>query len=252
MANGAAMTLEEVAQKLMDLTELVGNIAKECNIGHLVDPAKFPELAHLATGAPGALTPAMAAPANSAMPSPSSGNFLEFLHTGDQNGLVYFIATNQGTEPWRNPVTSGLIKVEASSIKKGIPPDVCDNHFDQQVFYTDNIPYSWVCIDFGNYRIKPTYYSMAHRAGPAKVGFFMRNWELHASNDSETWVVVRKHVDDQSLGDRAFRASWQVESLGLQTYRYFRIVIDPDGNSSHTSALVCSCFEIYGEWEFVI
>ena len=71
-------------------------VQTECNIGHLVDPAKFPELAHLATGAPGALTPAMAAPANSAMPSPSSGNFLEFLHTGDQNGLVYFIATNQG------------------------------------------------------------------------------------------------------------------------------------------------------------
>ena len=34
MANGAAMTLEEVAQKLMDLTELVGNIAKGlCGLG---------------------------------------------------------------------------------------------------------------------------------------------------------------------------------------------------------------------------
>ena len=56
-------------------------------------------------------------------------------------------------------------------------------------------------------QIKPTYYSMAHRAGPAKVGFFMRNWELHASNDSETWVVVRKHVDDQRYAPVCCRRS---------------------------------------------
>eukprot|EP00668_Euglena_longa_P042345 GGOE01055970.1.p1 GENE.GGOE01055970.1~~GGOE01055970.1.p1 ORF type:complete len:284 (-),score=49.99 GGOE01055970.1:301-1047(-) len=245
-------------------------IAQETNLAHLVDQAKFPEFAELLVGSDELPTLETLAHSHTP-PTPQVANLpqttdssivvdgdgitsgtLAFQFTGDQGGLVNFIATNQGSEEWTNPVQSGLIKVEASSIKKGFPFNVVDAQFNHQVFFTDNIPYSWVSIDFGNYRIKPTHYSFAHRAGNPQLGYFMRNWELHASNDGETWVVVRKHVNDTAINATALMASWQIEDVGLEHYRYFRVVIDPSGNSNHTSALVVSCFEIYGDWKFLL
>eukprot|EP00667_Euglena_gracilis_P019778 EG_transcript_21267 len=257
------MPLSELTQRVRDLSELIIRIAQETNVTHLVDPAKFPEFAEVLANVEGEVPPNDAPPEAPTAKRPRTtesrtvtegtvAGTLEFQYTGDQGGLVHFIATNQGCQAWENPVQSGLIKVEASSIKKGYPFNVVDAQFTHQVFYTDNVPYSWVSIDFGNYRIKPSYYSFAHRAGNPRLGFFMRNWELHASNDGDTWVVVRKHVDDPGINEASLMASWDIPDVGLEHYRFFRVVIDPSGNSSRTSALVVSCFEIYGDWKFLV
>jgi len=284
------LPLAELNERIHNLSDLILRIARDSGLAHLVDVAKFPEFSavlgeadptaepvqpaeenghtepaaapvtvrppavptvgHRRAPQAGVRPPAAPQPAPGNPAAVSSGNWLEFKFTGDQGGLVSFIATNQGTEPWTNPVDSGLIKVEASSIKKGRPAEVVDSVFTSQVFYTDNIPYSWITIDFGNYRIKPSHYTFAHRAGNPNLGFFLRSWELHASNDGETWVIVRKHQRDESLNPNAMIATWQIEDHGLGFYHLFRFVIDPEGNSSRSSALVVSCFEIYGEWCF--
>ena len=104
------------------------------------------------------------------------------------------------------------------------------------------------CADFGRYKIRPTHYTFAHRAG-REVGYYPRNWELHASADGQNWEGVIRHNNDTSLCAEKHVASWPVNRR-TDFYSQFRVALDPKGNSWGTSALVVSCFEVYGDWYF--
>eukprot|EP00668_Euglena_longa_P007328 GGOE01008766.1.p1 GENE.GGOE01008766.1~~GGOE01008766.1.p1 ORF type:complete len:925 (-),score=97.32 GGOE01008766.1:1113-3518(-) len=84
---------------------------------------------------------------------------------------------------------------------------------------------------------------MAHRAG--FDGYYLRDWQLQASNDAQQWVVLQEHKGDESLNKKSLVAAWPIE--GCQNfYHYFQVVIAPNGNNNNTNALILSCFELYG------
>jgi hypothetical protein len=160
----------------------------------------------------------------------------------DRKGILYAIGC-EDNGAWKNPVSTKKVLVTASSTYRGTPAMVADHTFACQIFYTDNIPYSWVRIDFKGASVCPNYYSMAHRAG--FDGYYLRDWQLQASNDAQQWVVLREHKADESLNKKSLVAAWPLE--GATTgYRYFQVVIAPNGNSNSTNALILSCFELYG------
>ncbi len=41
----------------------------------------------------------------------------KFVYTGDfdQNGLLYWLGTRYGTEPWSNPAETDLVKISSST-----------------------------------------------------------------------------------------------------------------------------------------
>lgn len=120
---------------------------------------------------------------------------------------------------------------------------VADHTFACQIFYTDNKLYSWVRLDFKGSSVCPNYYTMAHRAG--FDGYYLRDWQLQASNDAQEWVVLEEHKADESLNKKNLVAAWPVEGV-RNFYRFFQVVIAPNGNSSGTNALILSCLEFYG------
>jgi hypothetical protein len=138
-----------------------------------------------------------------------------------------------------------LVNVAASTIKRGtrVGAEVCEHTFSEQIFYTDNIPGSWVSIDLKKNLVSPTFYSMSHRC--AMNDFFVRNWRFEGSKDGMEWTIIREHVHDETLGPRGFSASWPVDGLG-EFFSQFRVVLADNGNSRGTNALVLSCFEVYG------
>jgi len=163
-------------------------------------------------------------------------------YAGDGKGILYWIGTNGEREPWQNPATRG-VKVTPSSIEMGQPMDLV-RRLDTTELWTKDVPSSWFCIDFGpNRKIIPTYYTLAH--GGNYNADILRNWYLQGSNDGETWSVLKKHSNDQSLGGKFVPYSWPVENI-FSSYRYFRI-LQTGWNSSKRNFLVLSGIEVYGE-----
>eukprot|EP01012_Entosiphon_sulcatum_P025638 TRINITY_DN30990_c0_g1_i1.p1 TRINITY_DN30990_c0_g1~~TRINITY_DN30990_c0_g1_i1.p1 ORF type:complete len:268 (+),score=53.74 TRINITY_DN30990_c0_g1_i1:36-839(+) len=178
---------------------------------------------------------------------------LRFVKPGDRGGLIYLIATNHGAQEWQNPLEAKLVKVEASSVKSGELRDVVACEAKEQVFFTNNEKNSWVQVDLGAYRLKPSNYTLAHCPTLAMedIGFFMRNWDLQGSADGQKWVVLSTHRNDTTLSPEQLTAAWTVEGA-TEFYRFFRIQMHQSGNSKGTGSIVLCCLELYGEWAFEV
>eukprot|EP01006_Ploeotia_vitrea_P006575 TRINITY_DN1393_c0_g1_i1.p1 TRINITY_DN1393_c0_g1~~TRINITY_DN1393_c0_g1_i1.p1 ORF type:complete len:260 (+),score=34.64 TRINITY_DN1393_c0_g1_i1:80-859(+) len=234
------------------LQDLVLSLATELQVQHLVPPS----LNHHVLAPPDSNNQQSQQPQHPAPPPPlppppppqthnaAPHGTIPFRHQHGK-GLIYQIGTDFGRRPWQNP-NPDQVSVSASSIKHGDPSMVVDSQFSNQVFFTANLPSSWVVIELKNYKVRPTGYTMAHRAG--KIGYFMRNWQLSGSIDGSHWDLLTTHKDDTTLDQNNYIASWAINNIS-QSYSKFRIMMAPGGNEKGTGALVIACFEVYGDWE---
>jgi len=165
-----------------------------------------------------------------------------FQSTFDQNGLLYWIGTNEGTSnQFTNPATTGKITVTRSSEGYGKAEDAAGRQCVHCC--TNNIPNSWYSFDLGeNNSIIPNYYSLRHDNYPSYV---LRSWNLEGSNDNMNWQILKEHRGDDSLQEIAgSSASWPLPNLKVP-YRYLR-VLQTGPNSSNSYHLILSGFEVYG------
>ncbi len=58
---------------------------------------------------------------------------------------------------------------------------------------------SWFAVDMGLW-VWPTVYTLRHSRGYGARSS-MRNWEFQASKDGHSWVVLKTHENDITLGD---------------------------------------------------
>eukprot|EP00667_Euglena_gracilis_P014232 EG_transcript_14735 len=168
-----------------------------------------------------------------------------FQHQFDFMGIIYYLGTVAGKGSYQNPIPSGHVTVTASSIKRGTRDglEVCDAMFNQQIFYTDDIPGSWIEVDLHKYSVCLTHYSFAHRVAMPK--YFARSWSLQGSMDGKAWTTLREHQNDKTMHPQQFYGHWDVDAKG-RYFRKFRILLRSQGNSCFTNALVVSCLELYG------
>eukprot|EP01012_Entosiphon_sulcatum_P022781 TRINITY_DN27766_c0_g1_i1.p1 TRINITY_DN27766_c0_g1~~TRINITY_DN27766_c0_g1_i1.p1 ORF type:complete len:461 (+),score=68.90 TRINITY_DN27766_c0_g1_i1:1167-2549(+) len=162
----------------------------------------------------------------------------------DDHGVMYHIGKIAGKGSWLNPVIAKLVRVTTSGLGQGSREgtEVGDAEFSNQVYYTENVPGSWVMIDFGKYWVEPARYRMSHRARVAD--YFLRSWVLEASEDAKKWMLLSNHVNDESLNAKSPTAVWRLPQM--QFFRFFRVRIMSKGNSHKSNALVVSCFELFG------
>ena len=80
---------------------------------------------------------------------------------GDASGIVHYIATEGGTQPWTNPASSGKMEVTRSKSGIGQPAHALQNDEAKQSCTGDQ-PDSWVCFDFRTLRVRPTHYALRH------------------------------------------------------------------------------------------
>jgi hypothetical protein len=183
---------------------------------------------------------------------------IEFIHTRpfDNNGYLYYLATERLEKEWQNPSKTEKIKLSASSINP--LTDYADIHsfasctIKPSTFFTSyEVPGpSWIQIDLlDNPPILLNYYSLhsSSTGGP----YALRTWQLQGSNDGKYWTVLSDHRNDQSLvNDRFNPKSWKIP-YGVAPFRYFRIYADcPQQNCNHLSKAVTLMsvggIELYG------
>ncbi|MES1910768.1 MAG: hypothetical protein MHM6MM_003301 [Cercozoa sp. M6MM] len=149
------------------------------------------------------------------------GRHLRYTSDMDENGLMYLLGTNYGSEPWQNPHDAGHLTVTSSSLQNdsksasaivGRVPVRC---------VTDAADGNFFQVSLKNVMIQPTHYTLRHYSSWDVEA--LRSWRLEASNDGETWTVLRVHSNDT----------------------IFRILMTGE-NSNHHTFMALSGFEVYG------
>jgi len=162
----------------------------------------------------------------------------------DENGVIFYLSTNGGTEQYKNPQLTGKIFVTFSSIEVGSSADFLNKTPSE--LWTKDVPASWFMIDFGeNTTVAPTHYTLRH--GGNYRSDSLRTWNIQGSKDGKNWVVLRSHNQDQSLTDKFATNTWPVKVLdpGDLGFRYFRILQTGRNSSNHNFLVICG-IEFFG------
>ncbi|KAK3707886.1 hypothetical protein QZH41_005756 [Actinostola sp. cb2023] len=161
----------------------------------------------------------------------------------DKRGILYWLGTNGGLTDWKNPGESGLILINRSSYGHGRATDVANRR--PSWCSTSNKPNQWWKVDFGDKRlIAPTAYSLRH--GWSGSAGALRHWVFEASVDGRKWVVLRQHINDETIATPYGFGYWKVSNEEDKGYRFVR-VRQTGVNSSGKYALRLCGIEVYGK-----
>lgn len=172
--------------------------------------------------------------------STPTNTILTFSSSGDANGICYWLGAKSGT--WSNPHTGGLLEVFVSSLQAGSFAQIVDRSAGVPM-YSYNVASSWMGVNFKNYKIKPSYYSIRH---DNEVGYYLRSWKLQGSNDTgSTWVDLDIRSNDTTISSPDGWGSFPVAAAGA----FFRIlrVISTGVDSSETNYFCIGELEFCGE-----
>jgi len=176
-------------------------------------------------------------------PSVPAGNTktFNFSHHFDENGIVYWLATRGKTAPWQNPGQLGLVRVAASSVMNDSEPLHAAVGRDNVRCVTKPAEGSWMSFNFGQVKVKPSYYMIRHYSSWDTEA--LRDWVFEASNDQRNWDNIRTHSKDSSLQNAGQCFTWPVDCA--EFYSNFRLRMT-GANSNNHFYLACSGFDIYG------
>lgn len=162
-----------------------------------------------------------------AFASGGGGFVLNYSSDGDENGVVFYIATAGGADTWANPHTAGRVVVTRSSSLVGSAADLVDRATNNGFSNFESNP--WVAIDLGLGRqLIPNRYSLRNRDESA---YYLPSWKLQGSNDAAdntvsglnaaTWDELDTRTTTALSGVNAW---YSPELAGVTVgYRWFRI-----------------------------
>lgn len=163
-------------------------------------------------------------------------------HDMDEKGIIYFLGSKGGTEPFQNPADTGIVSVSSIGITKDSAPKDAVVGRTLVRCVTQPVENAWFCIDFLDKWIQPTLYTIRHYSSWDTE--CLRNWVLEGSNDGRRWEVVMRHVNDTSLNEKGATHTWPIPT---QT-RFSKWRIRQTGlNSNKHKYLACSGIEFYGK-----
>ena len=135
------------------------------------------------------------------------------------------------------------MKVTRSKSGTGNPGDVVGNQ-KAAACATGDSPGMWICLDLKGLRVRPTHYALRH--GFKQEFHFLRHWRLEASIDGEVWILLREHINDDSIQHGFDTAGsshvWELPRV-LGWFRYLRLA-QTGKNSSNRDSLAVSGLEI--------
>ena len=119
-----------------------------------------------------------------------------------------------------------------------------NNH--SQAFLTDNKPNGWICYDFREKRIIPSFYTLRTISWWNKsVNNNPKSWVVECSNDKNVWVEMDGHENSDLLSGSDIVRSFPLRNNSGTDYRYIRIR-QTDKNHNNTDLFGLDSFEIYG------
>ena len=139
----------------------------------------------------------------------------------DTNGLIYFIGTKKLTSNnFINPQTTNDVIITSSSIygSQKLKQFISRHYVDT---YTNSVKNSYVEIDFKNYKIKPTHYTLRHGYHPSDA--YLITWRLEGVNELTGCKILKEHTNDHSLKGNKRTFTWRILNCN-EFYSRFRIV----------------------------
>lgn len=205
----------------------------------------------------------LSSPSTSHGSSPVDSNLKKFsfkYESMESRGIIYHCT--KGNFRSSDP----LLSVTSSTISVGTPIDFINP--EQVRCWTQNIPYSWFCVDLGpNRKAIPNHYKLGY-ASPGSA-CCPRNWLLQGSNEltqsdpqyglqgedtpdkDPDWVTLAVHSNDNRMSLAWAFHSWKIYST--EGFRYFRVIqTGPNSfaaskDDSWSQVLVAGRFEIFGD-----
>ncbi|OHT03894.1 hypothetical protein TRFO_28734 [Tritrichomonas foetus] len=143
-----------------------------------------------------------------------------------------------------------IVKITTSSVygpHKIYSPNNVVDLVTSSSFQSINIPDQWICFDFKERRIMPSYYSIKScDGGPGNC--HPMNWVIEASNDWEEWIELDRQIDNNVFVNEGSStniiASFIIRKPIVS--RYFRLR-QIGKNSGLNDYLYLAGLEIYGK-----
>ena len=179
--------------------------------------------------------------------SSSSPDRFVYQYDLDHHGLIYAIATDRHSHPWRNPADSRRVAVTASSLLEDSAPLSAVVGLDVVRCVTQPRPHSWMALDLLDKTLLLTAYTLRHYASWDIEA--LRTWRLEGSMTGDDWALLREHVNDESLNAKGKAATWTIDvstPAGSRAYRMFRLLQTGENSNKH-HYLACSGWELYGQ-----
>jgi len=181
------------------------------------------------------------------LPPFKDGQEFAYQSDFDECGVVYWIGSNGRRQEWRNPATSGLLKVTSSQLASQSMPVWAACGRTPARCVTEPKKNTWFCFDFGQLFIIPTAYTLRHYDSWDTEA--IRDWKLEGSIDGKKWKQLVVHKKDQSLDKKSATHTWPIKGV-VKSYSMFKITQTGKNSNKHWY-FPLSGFEIYGTvWSF--
>eukprot|EP00927_Polykrikos_kofoidii_P034575 TRINITY_DN2930_c0_g1_i3.p1 TRINITY_DN2930_c0_g1~~TRINITY_DN2930_c0_g1_i3.p1 ORF type:complete len:1526 (-),score=225.95 TRINITY_DN2930_c0_g1_i3:256-4833(-) len=166
----------------------------------------------------------------------------------DTQGLFYWIGTAKGAAAWSNPADRGDVQLSCSSSgnSSSYPLKSVLSH-SKATWYSNDSADQWFTVDLLSVgKLVPRFYRIRTVETAAKTQT-LRNWRLEGSQDGTTWSLLRKHIDDCTLGggEGSVSALYELPWVKAPAFKCFR-VYQTGKNHGDKQHLACGGLELYG------
>jgi hypothetical protein len=158
-------------------------------------------------------------------PDPQVGVEIPITTAKSLDGIIAYLTKEHGG----NVHEKGIVNVTSKSVDSGSPKMVADQ--TNLYFRSEDEPGQWLCWDFRQMRVRPTYYTI-HAIN-------LKSWVVEGSMDGTSWAEIDRQTDLRDFGKMSFVVTKPAE------FRYVRLT--QTGESSWQSdRLVVYAVEFFG------
>ena len=165
-------------------------------------------------------------------------NLIEVQFDGNNqlNGLINTLKSRVNISNAITLTSSGISQPSSHPIENIL---IYDN--PEKYTYTNNVPNSWICIDFNNYRVKPTHYTLgtSHDASS-----HLKSWKIQGFDGNE-WYTLDEQANNNALNEKRRIHTFPIQSQSDKYYKCIKIE-QTSTNWDNNNYLDLSAFEFHG------
>jgi len=160
---------------------------------------------------------------------------------GDTSDLFYKLGTNNGTQAFENPQTSGKVTFTASGIDGGALIYLTDRQPGS--FYTSSNPNAFVEFSLAQGAIKPTHYALKSRS---EARYYLRSWKFQGLSGAD-WVDLDTQTNNTNHDTPD---QWLLLPIPPQAQYFSHLRILQNGETSDGYYFIClGEMQVWGDYQ---
>lgn len=162
------------------------------------------------------------------------------------DGVIAYLTRVCGGNVHKN----GIVKITSSGCKPNFPPECVADFGAPSYYYSTELLDTWICYDFQERSLAPTFYSIRSYGGGGKGGFNLKSWVLEGSHDGKKWASLDKRNNNDSLNGYHAEESFEIAQRGtlgttMASYRFIRLKQTGPNHRGNCIVEICA-FELFG------